>query len=265
MSAFSATELAGWYDTMVDWSKRLSHETPFFRRWFSEAHAQRVLDIACGSGHHAALFHQWGLVVEGADLSHAMLELARHRHGTAPGLTWTCRGFTDPLPTPCRFDVTLCVGNSLALAPDLPAARQAVGRMLEATRPGGIILVQVANLWRLPDGPCIWQKAVPLPCDAGTGIILKGLHRHGNTGYVDWVVSRQKPGPELHSESIRWWGLEVQSLTRWLMEADAEVLGVFGGYQDEPYEPVTSVDLVVVARKGTARRPSAWNNHLNAS
>ena len=103
MSAFSAAELAGWYDTMVDWSKRLSHETPFFRRWFSEAHAQRVLDVACGSGHHAALFHQWGLVVEGADLSHAMLELARRRHGTAPGLTWTCRGFTDPLPRARSF------------------------------------------------------------------------------------------------------------------------------------------------------------------
>jgi len=256
MTAFSADELVRWYDTLVDWSKRLSHETPFYRRWFAESGAQRVLDVACGTGHHAALFHDWGLEVEGADISAAMLELARRRYGEPPGLVWTCRGYTAPLQPQRHFDVTLCVGNSLALAPDLPAAGQAVSRMVEATVPGGIVIVHVANLWRLPDGPCVWQKAVPLPTEAGTGVIVKGLHRHGNTGYVDVVVSRQGPTSALFSESIRWWGLEAQLLTQWLVAADAEVLGVFGGYGEEPYEPATSVDLIVVARRRSAGRPS---------
>ncbi len=248
MSAFSAMDLAGWYDTIVDWPKRLSHESPFYRRWFSEVRAHRVLDVACGTGHHAALFHSWGLEVVGADLSAAMIALALRRYGTTPQLIWTCRGYTDPTPAPHSFDVTLCVGNSLALAPDLAAAREAVGRMMEATVLGGIVIVHVANLWRLPDGPCLWQKSVPLPAEAGTGVILKGLHRHGETGYVDLVISRQEPVPSLHSESIRWWGLNVDVLTDWFSECGGEVLGVFGGYGDEPYQAATSVDLIVVAR-----------------
>ena len=32
--------------------------------------------------------------------------------------------------------------------------------MIEALRPGGVLLVQVLNLWRLPDGPCVWQKCL---------------------------------------------------------------------------------------------------------
>lgn len=254
MSAFSATDLAGWYDTIVDWPKRLAHETPFYRHWFGEARAQRVLDVACGTGHHAALFHSWGLDVEGADLSDAMLEIAERRYGTAPRLTWVLRGYTDPLPSPQSFDVTLCVGNSLSLAPDRAAARQAVGRMVEATVSGGIVIIHVANLWRLPDGPCLWQKAVPLPSEAGTGVILKGLHRHGETGYVDLVISRQEPIPSLHSESIRWWGLEANILSNWLTECGGKVLGVFGGYGDEPYQAATSVDLIVVARREPVHR-----------
>ena len=38
------------------------------------------------------------------------------------------------------------------------AARRAVAEMLAAVRPGGAVVVQVLNLWRLPDGPCVWQK-----------------------------------------------------------------------------------------------------------
>ena len=54
----------------------------------------------------------------------------------------------------------LCVGNSLALAPDPPAARTAVTCMLAAVRPGGALVLHVLNLWRMADGPCHWQKCV---------------------------------------------------------------------------------------------------------
>ena len=41
------------YEVMNDWPSRLSLELPFIRRVLEKVAAQTVLDVACGSGHHA--------------------------------------------------------------------------------------------------------------------------------------------------------------------------------------------------------------------
>ena len=56
-----------------------------------------MIDVACGTGHHAAMFHSWGLRVEGADLSAAMIDRARAKFGLPQGLQWTVRGFDQPI------------------------------------------------------------------------------------------------------------------------------------------------------------------------
>ena len=35
---------------------------------------------------------------------------------------------------------------------------RAVQVMVAAVRKGGVVLLHMLNLWRLPDGPCHWQK-----------------------------------------------------------------------------------------------------------
>ncbi|MHB8863495.1 MAG: class I SAM-dependent DNA methyltransferase [Pirellulaceae bacterium] len=249
MTAPAFDPLADCYETLIDWPKRLAHEGPFFHRLFAMVEAERVLDAACGTGHHAALFHSWGLRVEGADISASMLAQARLRFGEPTGLRWTCRGFDEPVPVPAAFDAAICVGNSLALAPDLPTARRAVTCMLAALKPGGVVVFHVLNLWRLTDGPCLWQKCVPIHGNEGPGVIVKGVHRHGTTGYVDLLVTRLAAEPELRSESVRFLGLEGVLLEQWVCEAGAGMATLYGGYHDEPYDRATSIDLILVAQK----------------
>ena len=74
-------ELSDVFEDLVDWPKRLEGEGPFFRGLFARTGAQAVLDGACGTGHHGALFHSWGMSVEGADISPRMIERARALHG----------------------------------------------------------------------------------------------------------------------------------------------------------------------------------------
>ena len=62
------------YDRFVDWSARLAYELPFFERLFSRYGVRRVLDAACGTGHHAIALAERGYEVVGADLSRAMIE-----------------------------------------------------------------------------------------------------------------------------------------------------------------------------------------------
>lgn len=238
------------YEAMVDWPKRLAHEAPFYRRLFETARAKRVVDVACGTGHHAAMFHNWGLEVEGADLSPEMIERAQTRFGQPDGLRWVVRGFQEPIAGAGKgFDIAVCVGNSLALANDLTTIQTAIRQMLAAVHPGGAVVVQVLNLWRLAEGPCLWQKSLRAKLEPGEVLLLKGIHRCGGQGQVDMVVIDPANGGLLKSESTPFVGLEAEWLEQMADDAGARKVEIFGGYQDQPYQRETSVDLVMIAEK----------------
>jgi SAM-dependent methyltransferase len=248
MDAEAFNELTDVYEAMIDWPKRLAHEGPFYRRLFEQLGVRRVLDAACGTGRHAAMFHEWQLQVEGADLSPNMIARARAAFGEPPGLRWTVRPFDEPPEPAGAFDAAICVGNSLALAPDLETVARAVQCLLAAVRPGGAAVFHVLNLWRLDDGPCLWQKCRTARLELGEVLILKGVHRCETRGYVELVVVRPDGG-EVRAESVRFLGLEAVELQDLARRAGAQQVDLFGGYQQEPYKRLRSQDLIVVARK----------------
>ena len=150
-----------------------------------------------------------------------MIERARAAFGEPPGLRWAVRGFDEPIPAAGSWDAVVCVGNSLALAPDLATVQTAIARMMEALRPGGVLLVQVLNLWRLPDGPCVWQKCLRTRLPQGEVLILKGVHRCDRRGYVELVVADPHGGPLLAHESPQFLGLESGELEAMARQAGA--------------------------------------------
>lgn len=237
------------YEAMVDWQKRLANEGEFYRRLFDRAGVHRVLDVACGTGRHAAMFHSWGHHVEGADISANMIERARSNCGEPPKMRWSVRGFDQPVQPEEPYDAVICVGNSLALAPDIATLERAVKEMLVAVRGGGVVVLHVLNLWRLPDGPCLWQKCKRASLERGVVLIVKGVHRAGATGYVDLVVAPLDGSTTMQSESVPLLGIEADYLGKILRQAGASSVQMFGNYQEQPYERDTSVDLIVVAEK----------------
>ena len=241
-------DLTDAYEAVIDWPKRLAREEPFYRRLFAESNVQSVVDTACGTGRHAALFHSWGLRVEGADLSPRMIQRCRRDFGEPEGLHWTVRGFDEPI-TSGPWDAALCVGNSLALAPDRATVQRAVAAMSDAVSAGGLLLVQVLNLWPLADGPCVWQKCRRTTLPQGEVLILKGVHRSGNRGYVEFVVTDLAGGVRMQAESIPFLGLEAADLQQMVLDAGFRQVSLRGGCGDPPYQRPSSVDLVVVARK----------------
>jgi SAM-dependent methyltransferase len=242
-------DLADVYEAMIDWPKRLAHEGPFYRRWFGPAGVGSVLDVACGTGRHAALFHSWGLRVEASDVSPAMIDRARARFGEPPGLRWVVRGFQQPVEPAEPFDAAVCVGNSLALAADREILQQALGQMLAAVRAGGVVLVQVLNLWRLPDGPCVWQKCRNVQLPRGEVLIVKGVHRCGRRGYVELIVARPTQSGQMHTDTVPFLGLEAVELEDIFRQAGAAEVRFFGDYQDQPYDRQSSTDLLMAVRK----------------
>ncbi len=241
---------AALYDALIDWPRRLANEEPFYRRLFERHAVRAVLDVACGSGRHAAMFHSWGLDVEGADVSPDMIELCRARHGERDHLRWTVRSFTTAPSTPAARDAVICVGHSLALAPDEAAARQALRQILAALRPGGVAVIQVLNLWRLPDGPPLWQKCVRLRMDDGEHLIVKGVHRAGDRGFVNLVdVRLSESGVSPRYETTPFLGLRADQLADTAVQAGARAARCLGDFQESPYRAEQSTDLILVVER----------------
>jgi SAM-dependent methyltransferase len=238
------------YDAMIDWQSRLAFETPFYQQLFAQVRVKRVLDAACGTGRHAVLFHSWGLEVEGADISPAMIEYCRAQHGEPQGLRWVERPFDQPPDPPGAFDAVICVGNSLSLVPDTAGLRGALRGMLAALRPGGVCVAQVLNLWRLPEGPTTWQKCKRLRLSDRGVLLLKGIHRVGGKAYIDVLeIDPQGSAERSRFDSRTFLGLEPEALQRAAEAAGADDVRFYGSFEREPYERDASPDIVMMARR----------------
>jgi SAM-dependent methyltransferase len=111
----------------------------------------RVLDAACGTGVDAAVLARRGFTVWAADGSAAMAEeaAARFRRERLAIPLLHSRWADLPTATGERFDVVLCVGNSLVHAAGRDAMVQALTGLRRMTRSGGYVVIDSRNWEKL--------------------------------------------------------------------------------------------------------------------
>lgn len=233
------------FEASVNWPKRLAYEEPFYRDLFARLGVASVLDAACGPGHHAAMFHRWGLRVQGADLSTAMIARARSQFPADVTLAWRQRGYTQPAQE--TFDAVICVGNSLALAADEAMAAQAIAQMIATA--GRVLVIHLANMASWPDGPCLWQKCLRATLPEGPATCIKGVHRSGNRPFIELLVIADGDPPKLRHQSTAMLLLEAAWLEAQARHAGSSRVQILGGYRNEPYARASSVDLLLVAER----------------
>jgi SAM-dependent methyltransferase len=110
-----------------------------------------VLDAACGTGVDAAVLARQGFTVWAADGSDAMVEVAaarfRRERLAIPVLH---AAWADlPAATAERFDVVLCIGNSLVHAAGVDAMVEALVGLRQMARPGGHVVIDSRNWEKL--------------------------------------------------------------------------------------------------------------------
>lgn len=131
--------------------------------------ASLVLDAACGTGVDTAVLARRGFAAWAADGSEAMVEGAAarfRREGLAIPLlhsTWA----DLPAATSERFDVVLCVGNSLVHAAGRDAMVQALTGLRRVARPGGYVVIDSRNWEKLHSERQIVQVADRVVARAG--------------------------------------------------------------------------------------------------
>lgn len=244
---------AGTFDAMVDWPARIKKEEPLLREVFRRAKAGRILDAGCGTGWHAIEFARWGYEVVGVDLSPQMVEMARgNALDTGVGVAFEVGGFDDlsKMFGP-KFDVVLCIGNSLPHLTTEDALQKAIRNFHAVLRPGGFVVIQNLNYDRQ-----MAQKRRFFPAKGGeiNGVetLIWRFADYREDGLIQFHVAifQKIEGPwhvEVHSTPQRPF-LREDALTRF-SEAGFEEIELYGGYDQTAFNMEGSGDLIVVARK----------------
>ncbi len=236
------------YDIMVDWPVRLERERPFFTHLFEDAHAKRVLDVGCGTGHHARLFAEMAPLVVGIDPSTAMLERAQSlTDGDNPRFI---EGAFSDIPTlPGTFDVITVLGNTLAHAHNARGLTRALKAMRLGLAPGGRVVIQVINYDSLLVARSRWLPVVSRQANGKDYLFLRE-HRIAGRHAEFTIISVTKDEQGFHQQVER--NAHVP-LTSELLQAALDAAGFrkaqfFGDYHGAEYDPASSGTMIVVAR-----------------
>ena len=154
--------MADYYDTLAadyDWifdddalTGGLAINHPAAARLLQRtSHTSAVLDAACGTGVNAAALARRGYRVHAADASNSMAAVAaaRFRSERLEIPLVRCRWVDLPAAVGERFDVVLCIGNSLVHAAGRDAMIEALTGLREMLRPGGHLVLDSRNWEKL--------------------------------------------------------------------------------------------------------------------
>jgi SAM-dependent methyltransferase len=138
-------------------------EAAELRRIIEESPGRKtLLDVACGTGAHLAELRQW-YQVEGADLSPAMLAVARER---LPGVPLH-QADMRTLDLGRSFDAVICLFSSIGYVTDPSEMRSTVARLAAHVALGGVLIL---DGWVRPDE---WRESFrPEPDIAGNEEML---------------------------------------------------------------------------------------------
>ena len=249
MSAAKFDDLTDVYEAMIDWPKRLAHEEPFYRRLFARIGVRSVIDVACGTGRHAALFRSWNLRVEAADVSAGMIDRAAPPSATRPSCAGACGGSTS------RWRRRALRRRDLRGKLAGPGRRSRDGRVGPAgdvrggpprrrdRGPPAEPLAAARRSLRLAEVP-------PRRIAAGRSADRQGrasLRPQRLRGVAGGRSGRRRHSPRASRSPFSAW--RPRELEQMAIAAGAAAVRFFGGYDEKPYRREQSADLLMVADK----------------
>jgi len=239
------------YRRFVAWKSRIERELPFLKSTFGRPGRLPLIDVGCGTGEHSEALSAEGFAVIGVDRSFAMLEKAAAAYERPRFVAG------DMARVPLRgagiAGGALCLGNTLVslLADDeMEALLGTLRRLLGAGAP---FLIQILNYERILE-----KKIRHLPLNFRPGgenelVYLRILDPIDAKRLRFEVITLERTPPDgesriaqIDSTVLRPW--KPEELRRFLEKAGFGELGLFGSYAGEPFSPLESNDLIVVAR-----------------
>ncbi len=253
-------KLASIYDYFVNWESRLAYELPFLERQLhtlgDDPSQIRVMDTACGTGHHAIALAKLGFNVSGSDLFPQMVSLAdANAKAAGEHVSFRTAGFgsiSDAFGQPGEFDAVLCLGNSLPHVDSHKDLNITLRDFRDLLRPGGMLLLQMRNFDLVMGEKKRWMEPQSLK-DGATEWLFLRFYDFEDDGRIQFnILSLQrKVNSPWQTQLTSTHLLPIHSEQ---MKTELGLLGfrdiqLFGNLAAEPFLADSSGDLVIIATK----------------
>ncbi|MFQ5495175.1 MAG: class I SAM-dependent methyltransferase, partial [Phycisphaerae bacterium] len=189
--------------------------------------------------------------VTGVDASEEMLDLAREHAGLADeSVTFVPSTYADlPRAVSGGADGLYCLGNALAAAGSRQGVAEAVAAFAASLRPGGRLFIQVLNFEPMrAEGFCVRGPRVSV-VDGRELVSVRHFHCARDTAEVTNITLFNEDGWRMRSHRGTLYPLRLDELRGWCAENGLRVDDVWGGYDRQPLDPKTSIDLILVATR----------------
>ncbi|MEE9353605.1 MAG: methyltransferase domain-containing protein [Candidatus Thorarchaeota archaeon] len=253
MSSFDNLSLV--YDRSINWDARLRRELPFILNSLSESGGTRVLDMACGSGRHSVALALEGADVVGFDSSTSMIQAAKELAAENGVATRFMVADMTNLETVLKekFDLIVCLGNSLALVPSLLEVKKLLSAVHSLLNSKGVFVAQVLNFEQIKKTKSRFFQPKGGVTSEGNLVVFARFFSHlepeESTTLVltSFVKSSEAWSTTISSQSVL--QLDQEALTQAVRAAGFGQFEVYSDYGGNPFTRTEHRNLVIRARK----------------
>ncbi|WP_232699265.1 class I SAM-dependent methyltransferase [Brevibacillus daliensis] len=202
----------------------------------------RVLDLCCGSGRHSRALARRGYEVVGVDLSPVLLEQAELNQEP---LDVTYHQFDmREIPFDNEFDIVVNLFTSFGYFDKDEESAQVVTNMARALKAGGEVVIDYLN-------PSFVKEHLILHSEREMNGLLIEENRRIEDGFVKkdiLIHDAERNQPRIYREQVRLF--ELDEMMKMLEEAGFKEIQIFGNYDFQPYDKMTSTRMIFFAQKG---------------
>jgi len=240
--------IAPQYDAMSGFERRFEKERPVFRALVERYRIKRALDAGCGSGFHSILLSQLDVDVTALDISSEMVRLAKDNARMYQADIKVIKGGFQDTPPEWResFDAVFVMGNSLPHLLSRNELRQALASLSDVLSSKGLLFVQVLNYAKI-----LARQEHVLNSREINGTTITRVYDYKADDILFSVVT-QSAGTLSEAEkreTVRLRPVLSEELRDIFREIGTRSVEFFGNMLLEPFEPLTSADLIAVAEK----------------
>jgi SAM-dependent methyltransferase len=253
MSSFDDVALA--YDDAIDWKARLAREMPFLISRLGSPKRKHVLDLACGTGRHSVALSLEGAEVVGIDNSEVMISKAKEHavsNGVSPEFILGEMAEFQSRATG-RFDLIICLGNSLALLDDLNTLEKVLASVYNSLNDDGIFVAQALNFEEIYRTGFRFFPQKGGKMDTGDDIVFSRFYEHTDPPNSSTLVmsAQMKVKGEWTSlvSTQKVLNLDANLMKRYLAQAGFRETRFYSDYSESLFVGSDDRNMVIHSRR----------------